>query len=85
METLRSGGSGRIHMPTGTLGPALHRLERAGLIAGSWSMVGGRRRRTYRPIPAGRSHVPGRAHRLTGHPPGARAGVAHVSHAYQMR
>jgi DNA-binding PadR family transcriptional regulator len=51
METLRSGGSGRTHMPTGTLGPALHRLERAGLIAGSWSMVGGRR--TYRPTPAG--------------------------------
>ena len=34
--------------PTGTVYPALHRLERAGLIAGTWSVVDGRRRRSYR-------------------------------------
>jgi len=34
--------------------PALHRLETAGLIAGLWSTVDGRRRRTYRLTPAGR-------------------------------
>ena len=53
-EALRSGSDGRIDLPTGTIYPALHRLERAGLIAGSWSVVGGRRRRTYRLTPAGR-------------------------------
>ena len=54
METLRTSSGGRIDLPTGTLYPALHRLERAGLIASSWSVVGGRRRRTYKLTPAGR-------------------------------
>lgn len=47
IEQLRAGSGGRIDLPTGTVYPALHRLERAGLIAGSWSVVDGRRRRTY--------------------------------------
>lgn len=46
-ETLRDGSDGRFDLPTGTVYPALHRLERAALIAGSWSVVDGRRRRTY--------------------------------------
>jgi PadR family transcriptional regulator PadR len=54
MEALRAGSGGRIDLPTGTIYPALHRLERAGLIASSWSQVGGRRRRTYKLTPAGR-------------------------------
>ncbi|MEV4086885.1 helix-turn-helix transcriptional regulator, partial [Nonomuraea fuscirosea] len=41
-ETLREATEGRIDLPTGTIYPALHRLERAGLIAGDWSVVGGR-------------------------------------------
>ena len=41
-------------LPTGTVYPALHRLERAGLIAGEWHTVGGRaRRRAYHLTPAG--------------------------------
>lgn len=52
-EALREGSGGRIDLPTGTVYPALHRLERARLIEGSWSTVGGRRRRTYRLTPAG--------------------------------
>jgi len=47
-EALREGSGGRFDLPTGTIYPALHRLEEAGLIAGSWSTVDGRRRRTYR-------------------------------------
>jgi DNA-binding PadR family transcriptional regulator len=47
-EALREGSGGRFDLPTGTIYPALHRLEEAGLIAGSWSVVDGRRRRTYR-------------------------------------
>jgi DNA-binding PadR family transcriptional regulator len=47
-EALRTGSGGRFDLPTGTIYPALHRLEQAGLIAGTWSTVDGRRRRTYR-------------------------------------
>ena len=46
-EALRDGSDGRFDLPTGTIYPALHRLEQAGLISGSWSTVDGRRRRTY--------------------------------------
>lgn len=46
-EALREGSGGRFDLPTGTVYPALHRLERTGLIAGSWSTVDGRRRRNY--------------------------------------
>ena len=52
-EALRAGSGGRFDLPTGTIYPALHRLEQARLIAGSWSTVDGRRRRTYRLTPAG--------------------------------
>jgi PadR family transcriptional regulator, regulatory protein PadR len=52
-EALREGSGGRFDLPTGTIYPALHRLAEAGLIAGSWSTVDGRRRRTYRLTPAG--------------------------------
>jgi PadR family transcriptional regulator, regulatory protein PadR len=52
-EALREGRGGRFDPPTGTVYPALHRLETAGLIAGSWSTVDGRRRRTYRLAAAG--------------------------------
>lgn len=46
-EALRDGSAGRFDLPTGTIYPALHRLEGAGLIEGSWSVVDGRRRRSY--------------------------------------
>jgi DNA-binding PadR family transcriptional regulator len=52
-EALREGSGGQFELPTGTIYPALHRLEAAGLIAGSWSTVDGRRRRTYRLTAAG--------------------------------
>jgi PadR family transcriptional regulator PadR len=53
-EALRTGSGGRFDLPTGTVYPALHRLERAGLIRGSWSTVNGRRRRSYALTGAGR-------------------------------
>jgi PadR family transcriptional regulator, regulatory protein PadR len=56
-EALREGSDGRFDLPTGTIYPALHRLERAGLIAGSWSTVDGRRRRTYRLTAAGQRRL----------------------------
>jgi PadR family transcriptional regulator, regulatory protein PadR len=54
MEALRAGSEGQVDLPTGTIYPALHRLERAGLVKGSWSHAGGRRRRVYRLTAAGR-------------------------------
>jgi PadR family transcriptional regulator PadR len=47
IEAVRDGSSGQFDLPTGTVYPALHRLEGAGLIRSSWSVVGGRRRREY--------------------------------------
>ncbi len=47
MEALRAGSGGQFDLPTGTIYPALRRLERAGLVQGTWSEVGGRRRRVY--------------------------------------
>jgi DNA-binding PadR family transcriptional regulator len=58
-EVLREGSGGRFDLPTGTVYPALHRLEDAGLISGSWSVLDGRRRRTYRLTEAGRKQLAG--------------------------
>lgn len=46
-ETLRVRSEGAFNLPEGTLYPALHRLERGGLLASRWSEVNGRRRRVY--------------------------------------
>ncbi len=54
MEALRAGSSGRLDLPTGTIYPALHRLERAGLVKATWSKAAGRRRRLYQLTAAGR-------------------------------
>jgi len=53
MEALRTGSGGRVDLPTGTVYPALHRLERAELVRSRWSTEGGRRRRSYELTPAG--------------------------------
>jgi PadR family transcriptional regulator len=53
MEALREGSGGAFDLPTGTVYPALHRLERAGLVAGTWSDGPGRARRNYRLTAAG--------------------------------
>lgn len=47
IEALRETTGGRLDLPTGTIYPALRRLETAGLITGSWSVVANRRRRSY--------------------------------------
>jgi PadR family transcriptional regulator, regulatory protein PadR len=54
MEALRAGSGGRFDLPTGTVYPALHRLERAGLVRSRWSTEAGRRRRSYALTAAGR-------------------------------
>jgi PadR family transcriptional regulator PadR len=54
IEALRAGSGGVFDLPTGTVYPALRRLERAGLVTSDWSTVGGRARRTYALTAAGR-------------------------------
>ena len=47
IEELRRRSAGTFDLPEGTVYPALHRLERAGLITSRWSEETGRRRRVY--------------------------------------
>jgi DNA-binding PadR family transcriptional regulator len=60
IEALRESTGGRLDLPTGTIYPALRRLEVAGLITGSWSVVGGRRRREYQLTSAGSRALSGK-------------------------
>jgi len=50
---LRERSDGAFELPEGTVYPALHRLEEAGLLASAWDVVSRRRRRIYRLTPAG--------------------------------
>lgn len=54
IEALQRRSGQAIDLPTGTVYPALRRLERAGWIDGNWSVVNGRRRRTYTLTRSGR-------------------------------
>jgi PadR family transcriptional regulator, regulatory protein PadR len=54
IEAVRHGSQGALDLPTGTVYPALHRLERAGLIRSNWEIVSGRRRRAYQLTNSGR-------------------------------
>ncbi|KZB82352.1 helix-turn-helix transcriptional regulator [Amycolatopsis regifaucium] len=48
IEALQLRSDGALDLPTGTVYPALRRLERAGFLASEWDVVSGRKRRTYR-------------------------------------
>jgi PadR family transcriptional regulator, regulatory protein PadR len=50
---LRDRSDGAFELPEGTVYPALHRLEEGGLLASTWDVVSGRRRRVYQLTPAG--------------------------------
>ena len=54
IEALQERSGGVLNLPTGTVYPALRRLERAGLVESAWSTVGGRERRTYQLTATGR-------------------------------
>ena len=55
IEQLRQQSGDAFDLPEGTVYPALHRLERAGLLQSSWGDAGGRRRRVYSLTSDGRS------------------------------
>jgi len=48
LSALRERSAGVFDLPEGTVYPALHRLERAGLVRSEWSDAAPRRRRVYR-------------------------------------
>src|SRR5260221_3439635 len=45
IEAIKSRSSSTFDLPEGTVYPALHRLEQAGLLASSWTTPPGRRKR----------------------------------------
>jgi PadR family transcriptional regulator PadR len=51
--------SGVLDLRTGTVYPALNRLERLGMLGSSWQSVGERRRRCYALTDAGRQSLAG--------------------------
>lgn len=57
IEALQVRSGGMLDLPTGSVYPALRRLERAGCVRSEWNMVGGRRRRTYRLTGTGRRQL----------------------------
>ncbi|MEU7858021.1 MULTISPECIES: helix-turn-helix transcriptional regulator [Nonomuraea] len=59
IEALQERSGGALNVPTGTVYPALRRLERIGYLASEWATVGGRRRRTYRLTDSGRKQLEG--------------------------
>lgn len=57
IERLRERSDGALDFPEGTIYPALHRLERAGLLRSSWAEASGRRRRVYAVTPRGHADL----------------------------
>jgi len=57
IEELKQRSGGAFALPEGTVYPALHRLERAGLLASDWSDAAGRRRRVYRLTRSGKREL----------------------------
>jgi len=58
---LRDRSAGAFDLPEGTVYPALHRLETAGLLDSSWQVAAGRRRRMYRLTSAGQEALAAQA------------------------
>jgi DNA-binding PadR family transcriptional regulator len=54
IEAMRARSDGTFDLPTGTVYPALHRLEDVGLVASTWSQAAGRKRRVYELTASGR-------------------------------
>lgn len=82
IATLRERSGGELDLPEGTVYPALHRLEQAGLVGSRWSAEQGRRRRVYSVTAAGRRSLVEQqlawdrfrdaVQTVLGHPPGRR-------------
>ena len=62
IEELRRRSDGAFDLPEGTVYPALHRLERRGLLASQWSEESGRKRRIYAVTDRGKAALTQRRH-----------------------
>jgi len=60
IEELKGRSRGAFDLPEGTVYPALHRLERAGLLESDWSAASGRKRRVYKLTRRGRRQLEAR-------------------------
>jgi PadR family transcriptional regulator, regulatory protein PadR len=60
IEELKARSGGELDLAEGTVYPALHRLERRGLLRSSWTTAEGRRRRVYRLTASGRRELASR-------------------------
>jgi len=60
IEELKRRSRGAFALPEGTVYPALHRLERAGLLESGWSASTGRKRRVYKLTRRGRGQLEAR-------------------------
>jgi DNA-binding PadR family transcriptional regulator len=66
ISALRARSDGEFDLPEGTVYPALHRLEKAGLLSSSWSDDAPRRRRVYAITAAGQRSLGERRARWRG-------------------
>jgi PadR family transcriptional regulator PadR len=57
IDKLKRRSEGALDLPEGTIYPALHRLEAAGLLSSEWSDGEGRRRRVYELTRRGRGEL----------------------------
>jgi PadR family transcriptional regulator len=57
IDELRRRSGGALDLPEGTVYPALHRLEKAGLLRSAWSKDAPRRRRVYALTARGRRAI----------------------------
>jgi PadR family transcriptional regulator len=63
IEELKQRSGGTFELPEGTVYPALHRLERQGLLSSAWDEDGKRRRRVYSLTRSGRRELARRRER----------------------
>lgn len=54
-EALNKRSGGLVDLPTGTVYPALRRLEQLGCLQSRWNLTNGRRRRMYEITPYGKA------------------------------
>jgi len=62
IAALRDRSGGTFDLPEGTVYPALHKLERDGVVASEWDVVDGRRRRVYSLTAEGAKALASRRH-----------------------
>jgi DNA-binding PadR family transcriptional regulator len=76
IATLRERSEGEFDLAEGTIYPALHRLEQAGLVSSSVEVAQGRRRRTYALTQRGRKEFAAQRREWQGFVAGMQAVIA---------